>query len=100
MRERFLSYLANFGGALEAVLDGVTGVLVDPNSHAEIVESVLQLARDEAFRERLVQRGYRRVKSSFQYDELAEKFDQYVESLCATYPPRKKFIRSRFDMKS
>ncbi|NOU69613.1 glycosyltransferase [Paenibacillus sp. LMG 31461] len=88
------------GGALEAVLDGVTGVLVDPNSHAEIVESVLQLARDEAFRERLVQGGYRRAKSSFQYEVLTETFDQYVEILCATHSPRKKFIRSRFDVKS
>lgn len=88
------------GGALEAVLDGVTGVLVDPNSHAEIVESVLQLARDEAFRDRLVEGGYRRAKSSFQYEVLTEQFDQYVEILCATHPSRKKFMRSRFDVKS
>ncbi|OCT16156.1 group 1 glycosyl transferase [Paenibacillus pectinilyticus] len=86
------------GGALEAVLDGVTGVLVDPDSHAEIVESVILLARDEEIRERLVQAGYQRAKSFFQYEVLTEKFDHYVESLCVDIPTGKKFVRNRSDV--
>ncbi|MDR6554428.1 glycosyltransferase family 4 protein [Paenibacillus qinlingensis] len=88
------------GGALEAVLDGVTGLLVNPDSHTEIIESVLQLAQDHALRDRLITAGYKRAKTGFQYEVLAEIFDQYVEELCAS--PRannSKLVRKRPRMK-
>lgn len=87
------------GGALEAVLDGVTGLLVDPDSHAEIVESIVWLAKDEALRERLVMDGYKRAKSCFQYEVLAETFDQYVEELCASPRADQKIVRKRTRIK-
>jgi phosphatidyl-myo-inositol dimannoside synthase len=36
----------NVGGALDAVEDGVTGVLVDPTSHLEVAEAVIELLLD------------------------------------------------------
>ncbi|MZQ82880.1 glycosyltransferase [Paenibacillus sp. 5J-6] len=83
------------GGALEAVLDGVTGLLVNPDSHGEIVESVVLLAKDQALRERLVTDGYKRAKTKFQYEALAETFDQYVEELCTSPRANSKFVRKR-----
>ncbi|WP_040712121.1 glycosyltransferase, partial [Paenibacillus curdlanolyticus] len=71
------------GGALEAVLDGKTGILVNPNAHAEITESIVRLAKDEELRRRLVEAGYKRAKAQFQYGVLAAAFDQHVERLCA-----------------
>lgn len=71
------------GGASEAVLDGVTGLLVDPESVNQIADSVVRLARDEVLRERLVRDGYHRAKTEFQHDVLADRFDQYIGRICA-----------------
>ncbi|MDW8256611.1 MAG: glycosyltransferase, partial [Acidobacteriota bacterium] len=38
------------GGSAEAVLNGVTGLLVDPSDPAEIARAVLELLRDESRR--------------------------------------------------
>lgn len=87
------------GGALEAVLDGVTGLLVNPDSHTEIVESIVLLAKDQALRERLVTDGYKRAKTRFQYEVLAETFDQYMEELCASPRVKSKLVRKRARVK-
>lgn len=77
------------GGASEAVLDKVTGLLVDPESYTEITEAIVRLASDTALRERLVRDGYKRAKTQFQHDTLAEAFDLYVGRLCARPSPGK-----------
>ncbi|MBP3963072.1 glycosyltransferase family 4 protein [Paenibacillus lignilyticus] len=75
------------GGASEAVLDGVTGLLVDPQSTEEIAESVVRLAKDTKLRERLVRDGCHRAKSEFQHEVLGEKFDRYIARICALPAP-------------
>ncbi|GMK37703.1 hypothetical protein PCCS19_07570 [Paenibacillus sp. CCS19] len=70
------------GGASEAVLDGETGLLVAPESHAEITAAIVRLAGDTVLRDRLVQEGYTRAKTQFQHENLAEAFDQYIGWLC------------------
>lgn len=45
------------GGAVEAVKDGETGILVDGNSAIEIAEAISRLLSDDAFRSRLEQGG-------------------------------------------
>lgn len=77
------------GGAAEAVLNGITGLLVDPQSPREIAASVIRLAGDDVLRERLVRQGYKRAKTQFQYESLSETFDLYVRRLCAQPAPRK-----------
>ncbi|MBM7567588.1 glycosyltransferase family 4 protein [Paenibacillus sacheonensis] len=71
------------GGASEAVQDGVTGLLVDPESLEEIAGSVVRLASDAALRNRLVRDGYKRAKTEFQHEVLAAGFDQYIGRICA-----------------
>jgi phosphatidylinositol alpha-1,6-mannosyltransferase len=83
------------GGASEAVLDGVTGLLVDPESHAEIAHSVARLAGDAKLRERLIQDGYKRAKTMFQHETLAAAFDLYVGRLCAKPSPGMKLAGKR-----
>ncbi|MFC5652266.1 glycosyltransferase family 4 protein [Paenibacillus solisilvae] len=73
----------NSGGVCEAVLDGVTGLLVDPQSTDEITEAVLTLQKDSQLREKLTRNGYKRAKSSFNYVVLAEKFDLSLHKLCS-----------------
>jgi phosphatidylinositol alpha-1,6-mannosyltransferase len=71
------------GGASEAVLDGVTGLLVEPESLLGITDAVVRLASDTPLRERLVREGYKRAKLQFQHDVLAEVFDQYAGRICS-----------------
>ncbi|MBD3922016.1 glycosyltransferase family 4 protein [Paenibacillus sp. PR3] len=78
------------GGASEAVLDEVTGLIVAPESHEEITSAVIRLASDVALRERLVREGYKRAKTQFQHGNLAETFDLYIGRLCARPLPGKK----------
>ena len=73
----------NSGGVGEAVLDGVTGLLVDPESTREIKEAVLSLHDNAQLREALIQNGYRRAKSSFNYASLTGKFDLGLHKLCS-----------------
>ncbi|MBO7746306.1 glycosyltransferase family 4 protein [Paenibacillus sp. MWE-103] len=75
------------GGASEAVLDGETGLLVDPASVADIAAGVVRLARDTALRERLVRAGYKRAKTEFQHEVLAEGFDRYIGRICSLPAP-------------
>ncbi|WP_201006652.1 glycosyltransferase family 4 protein [Paenibacillus glycanilyticus] len=71
------------GGASEAVLDGKTGLLVEPESVMAITDAVVKLASDTPLRERLVREGYKRAKLQFQHDALAEVFDQYAGRICS-----------------
>lgn len=51
------------GGVPEAVIDGVTGLLVDPNNVAAIRAAIVKLLTDEALAKQLGQQGYDRLKS-------------------------------------
>jgi phosphatidyl-myo-inositol dimannoside synthase len=50
------------GGALDAVVDGETGLLVDPTDHVAVAEAVTQLMRDEQLAGQLGAAGARRAK--------------------------------------
>ncbi len=53
------------GGVIDAVEDGVTGVMVDENSVEAIAEAVISLAKDSELRNRLGEAGKKRVLSNF-----------------------------------
>ena len=42
----------NVGGGAEAVLEGVTGMLVDPLDHVELADAISELLLDAGLRER------------------------------------------------
>lgn len=61
---------SNAASLPEVVADA--GVLIDPNSESELLESIVKLDRDDRFREELEQRGLERVKS-FNWEDSAQK---------------------------
>jgi phosphatidylinositol alpha-1,6-mannosyltransferase len=69
------------GGVREAVLDGQTGVLVQPGEPAAIAEAVIQLYRDPERRQALIDNAYTRAKSEFQYPYLAGKMDAFLNEV-------------------
>lgn len=63
------------GGAVEAVLDGETGILVNPLSREEIAAAAIKLLRDEKYAHKLGQQGRSRAEREFSWQFLAKKIE-------------------------
>ena len=61
------------GGTPEAVLDGVTGVLVPARDPAALAEAISALLQDPDQRHRLGQAGVERVEQSFSVEHMVRQ---------------------------
>jgi phosphatidylinositol alpha-1,6-mannosyltransferase len=61
------------GGVADAVLDGETGFLVNPESPDEIAEKTLRLLRDPELAARLGRQGRERIERELNWDATARK---------------------------
>lgn len=61
------------GGVRDAVVDGETGILVDPENTQEIANSILSLLKDKALRKTMGQKGKQRVENEFTWDKQVGK---------------------------
>ncbi len=61
------------GGAHEAVLDGETGLVVEPRDVAGVRHALTRLLGDEALRDRLGRAARTRAEAEFSYDALAAR---------------------------
>jgi glycosyltransferase involved in cell wall biosynthesis len=61
------------GGVGEAVLDGVTGLIVPVRDSAALAAGILRLARDPDLARRLAEAGRRRVLEHFTVEHMAER---------------------------
>jgi len=64
------------GGILDAVVDGITGILVNPESPNEIADAIIELLCNRQLREKMGQAGRRRAVSEFQWHHTADKLLQ------------------------
>ena len=62
------------GGVPEAVVEGTTGLLVDPLSDSEVAEAIIRLLKNPEEARRLGDNGRRRVESEFTWNQSGEKF--------------------------
>src|SRR5262249_28872047 len=67
------------GGATDAVLDGETGLLVDPEDHVAVADALVSLLRDRALADRLAAAGRARA----QQQTWAAAGQALEEELCA-----------------
>jgi phosphatidylinositol alpha-1,6-mannosyltransferase len=67
------------GGIPEAVLDGETGILVDPDSPEELVEAIKKVLSDKKLAESLAQAGYNRCIREFTWDGSRELVSQILD---------------------
>jgi phosphatidylinositol alpha-1,6-mannosyltransferase len=58
------------GGIADAVLDGVTGLLVDPEDLGAISDAIISVLRDPALAKRLGDAGRERVLARFTWDQV------------------------------
>ncbi len=61
------------GGAHEAVVDGATGLVVDPTDVGAVRDAISALVTDDAGRTRLGRAALARARADYSYDALAER---------------------------
>jgi len=66
------------GGVPEAVIDGYTGLLVNPLDVSQIVKAVIQLIDDRQMADLLGQQGARRVNKEFDWQKQARKLKKIL----------------------
>jgi phosphatidylinositol alpha-1,6-mannosyltransferase len=70
------------GGAAEAVVHGVTGLVVDqPDDPGSVAEALRTLLADPKLRKRMGTAGRARVQGSFDYDSLASRLASTLEKV-------------------
>jgi phosphatidyl-myo-inositol dimannoside synthase len=71
----------NSGGVVEAVLDGETGLIVNPSSTESIGEAVIRLYSDKSLAQTLAAKGYNRAKNQFSYKIITKGFDRFLSDM-------------------
>jgi phosphatidylinositol alpha-1,6-mannosyltransferase len=66
------------GGVHDAVVDGVTGILVDPCDVADISRAMDTLLSDPELRKRLGENGRRRALDEFSWDTAARRIEELM----------------------
>jgi phosphatidylinositol alpha-1,6-mannosyltransferase len=70
------------GGAEDAVVDGVTGVMIRrPDDHNEVAEAFVRLLDDPGLRRSMGQAGRARAVAEFSYDALAQRLGASLGAL-------------------
>ena len=64
------------GGAIEAVADGVSGLLVDANDPEDVAAALRKLLKNRELRQRMGAAGRNRVESEFDWKERARKLHE------------------------
>lgn len=78
------------GGSAEAVLDGVTGLLVNPLDPAEIARAVIELLRDESRRLMLGARARERARREFAPERFRQNLAMILSELGLPAPRRER----------
>lgn len=75
------------GGALDAVVDGESGYLVNPLDEKEIARRLIQLLSDPILAKRLGENGRRRVETHFSWDRAARQVRSLVLDVATAHSP-------------
>lgn len=75
------SVAGRVGGVSDAVLDGRTGILVDPENPAEIAAAAVRLLRDGPLRHGMGRRAWKRVHRRFVLPVAEAKLDRWLRGV-------------------
>jgi len=70
----------------EIVVEGETGLLVQPGNVSELAKGIVQLLRDEPEAVRMGQAGRKRYESSFTYGQFVESMERAILSVAQPQP--------------
>ncbi|NLO04252.1 MAG: glycosyltransferase family 4 protein [candidate division WS1 bacterium] len=71
----------NFGGIPDAIADGETGLLVEPDDHEALGQAIVGLLEDDARREEMGQAARQRVREQYTWQRVAERFLEELATL-------------------
>jgi phosphatidylinositol alpha-1,6-mannosyltransferase len=71
----------NSGGISDAVIDGVTGFLVDPEDPKDIAEKIITIFKDKTLAKKLGEQGRKRILREFTWDKAAEIIEQKMTEI-------------------
>ena len=66
------------GGIADAVIDGDTGILVDPLNEDEIARAIIRVLQDEKLANRLGENGRKRVETGLTVENFGEKLKKII----------------------
>lgn len=69
---------SKFGGSAEAVLDGETGILVDPTKDGEIYSAIIRLGTDKNLWQKMANSAQLRVQNEFGLDKQLSEFNKII----------------------
>lgn len=69
------------GGTPEAVIDGQTGLLVDPHNPDEIAAAITRLLTDRGLASCLGENGRRRVERDLTWEQVGRKLEGYLQEM-------------------
>lgn len=72
------SIAGNSGGSSEAVIDGITGLMVDPRSEGEIAHAIERILADKNFANRLGMAGRSRAEKEFDWQHIAKTMEEIL----------------------
>ena len=71
------------GGSLETILEGKTGLLVEPNNTKEFAKALKKLILNKKLQKALGQKGRKQVIKNFTNETMCKKTIETYQSLCA-----------------
>lgn len=72
------------GGAAEIVEEGISGLMVAPDSVDELRSAIVRMHTDEPLRNRLAQRGRIRAESAYSLSNMVEQAQKAIQEAAAT----------------
>jgi len=79
--------VTDVGGNREAVLDGLNGIVVSPNSPSELSKAIIKLASDPQLRMKMGRQARERARSRFSQARCVAAYDQLYRDLLGLSPP-------------
>ncbi len=73
------------GGVMEAVIDGQTGLLVEPNNQDDLIKKISRLLTDPTLYQKLASQAQVRVERDFIWAKQAHKLNRKIESIGIIY---------------
>lgn len=70
-----------FGASAEAVVDGETGILVDPSSEDDVAQAMLRLLTDQGYADELGAKGKQRVEAEFSFNLFRNTLSSIINEL-------------------
>jgi phosphatidylinositol alpha-1,6-mannosyltransferase len=71
----------NTGGVADAVVDGETGLFVDPCNVSEIARAMILLLSDMQYSRKLGENGRRRIETYFNWQNIGAKLELFLEKM-------------------